>query len=1306
MSSESSTFTRKKRTASLTLCRQTYPDRDTLDPSIIQGWEHLKEAFPGRVLVVSNGAGSRKDQGAVAAESVARQLRVPVLVHTRAKPGCSQEILDYFKGKLPIHTVSDRRRLQRLDTRVKIAIADAVNQDFDRQDTLLGRSKLVRGTRPQDKGKARDNGDDQPETIESRERQLHILVVGDRLATDVLLSRRLAKLLPATSSLPRHPEDIPSTLSIVTTHLFKHRDVRFLRWLEASWAKLGDRLLTPEQLGTRAGWERFLLVHREGQDGVDSMDRPTVPKRLFTILKRTSIGVWGGLCRVPGFIRSVPMRIEAVRKWRPPTWRQILERMQQAVLRGLKRLGPATLKYTKRGASLVSTKTRGFVLDRVAKSSSSPRLRAMATQQLQSLPSLQQRRGFNSWGIVRKDGKRAPSSQKSTIDRPLAKLHQPRIRHYPESLIGRSSRPPRYQTFPDDPDYSQFSASVDKFPITATTPHAVRSFDPLADLTDEDIIVVLEQVIELSKSNDSKDQSGVSMKAILLSIRARSTYGDILKLIKPRSMATMVTSLQASGAIHLTQLLLEDIAIRRDISDKVKIAVLRACAHVEHGEEPSNLDKSYLALLTSSVGDRELGLIEETRPASRDGKALATTSFETQSEAATKLEALLQGYIEEPELRQSDPARVYKTLYTYVIHHLGLPMFSSYHASTRREDSQRRERAAKILVYRVLETMVARRQVINATKLVGVLTEAGWYDGSVFQHVQSKGPFVLDTTALLIYCGLVRAALDIQNFNHAWTIFQTASQLASQLVGHDENSQVLAYWNSTFNKLARLCIVSADPQVQKLLLSVFLGPDLCESGLRLDPRIIEGYYTFDRNRQHLTNVWKVYRRLSQQGYPPPTDNATILVLLRALGQGRLTLSEHKMGTLLQAVQQYHILHESQYAEFIASLARQTGHQWAREMYENVVSSNSGLSPDTVRSVVGNGRVMHNLVKKYASPRRSSNATTTLAQENGDDNKMTTCQQDGGDSTMDLPFARRVIEAFCNSTNDEQMSPLNLDQLARCWIMTGQTQRALEVFQRHQNMFMLVPEEQVDALQQFRIALRLHVRQQRAQQRQQKKQQARRRSGRDSIPQQQQEQQPSQDSPCVTDQPRITRTARLEKEQEMDQLIDRLCHGRPLAAPLFAQFLLNEVRRRSIHNHSINIHQEQDPTHNENAQESQEQQQPDPTKSETRVRPMPVAILTLAQKERLVYALNSARRSGIAFPIMDSTGNLGTQDGSGSHDGRAYEKQVINEIKHLPTVATSRRGHDAFVSKSLGGKKSTRTKFPPKIPGRRRRMVYD
>ncbi|KAF2103885.1 HAD-superfamily phosphatase [Rhizodiscina lignyota] len=61
-------------------------------------FKELREAYPGsRLLIVSNTAGSSSDPGGVEAEKVEKSTGVRVLRHSVKKPGCRDEILDYFQ---------------------------------------------------------------------------------------------------------------------------------------------------------------------------------------------------------------------------------------------------------------------------------------------------------------------------------------------------------------------------------------------------------------------------------------------------------------------------------------------------------------------------------------------------------------------------------------------------------------------------------------------------------------------------------------------------------------------------------------------------------------------------------------------------------------------------------------------------------------------------------------------------------------------------------------------------------------------------------------------------------------------------------------------------------------------------------------------------------------------------------------------------------------------------------------------------------------------------------------------------------
>ncbi|KAJ6497545.1 mitochondrial PGP phosphatase-domain-containing protein [Mycena sanguinolenta] len=68
----------------------TLPHKDELVPELQDAWDECRQTFgEGNVLIVSNSAGSNSDTGGIQAESVKRSLQVPVLFHSTSKPGYS-----------------------------------------------------------------------------------------------------------------------------------------------------------------------------------------------------------------------------------------------------------------------------------------------------------------------------------------------------------------------------------------------------------------------------------------------------------------------------------------------------------------------------------------------------------------------------------------------------------------------------------------------------------------------------------------------------------------------------------------------------------------------------------------------------------------------------------------------------------------------------------------------------------------------------------------------------------------------------------------------------------------------------------------------------------------------------------------------------------------------------------------------------------------------------------------------------------------------------------------------------------------
>ncbi|PLW55659.1 hypothetical protein PCANC_04631 [Puccinia coronata f. sp. avenae] len=179
----------------------TKPYHDQLVPELQDAWQSCLSTFGDMsVLLVSNSAGTGDDPALIQAESVARHLGVPVLVHATKKPG--QEVVraieEYF--------TTDRR--------------------------------LVPVIYPP----SRSNTESQSPPTKRTDGRLKLIVIGDRVTTDILLASRLRAHLqshqstvPATSS----PESNP-VCSVLTREIWQKEKLgtRFMRWAENRALKL------------------------------------------------------------------------------------------------------------------------------------------------------------------------------------------------------------------------------------------------------------------------------------------------------------------------------------------------------------------------------------------------------------------------------------------------------------------------------------------------------------------------------------------------------------------------------------------------------------------------------------------------------------------------------------------------------------------------------------------------------------------------------------------------------------------------------------------------------------------------------------------------------------------------------------------------------------------------------------------------------------------------------------------------------------------------------------------------------------
>ncbi|KAL7423825.1 hypothetical protein Q5752_001409 [Cryptotrichosporon argae] len=244
----------------------THPKSDAVWPAFAPGWARLQRAFePGRVLIVSNSSGTRKDPGGIGAEVLSRSLRAPVLIHASPKPACASLVVSYFRARLPAP-----RTLPAPPPELGRAVSDEADDEAalvarwraDIDGPLCG-PRVGRGWnqyRPQHGGQT-DGRDVEEKMVdaenaaaarakEARERKrdddseperapaddeagadpLRIVVIGDRLFTDTLLAQQLRRLVDSPGPAR------PAVLAVHTTEL-PVRDVGVLRWLETTLSR-------------------------------------------------------------------------------------------------------------------------------------------------------------------------------------------------------------------------------------------------------------------------------------------------------------------------------------------------------------------------------------------------------------------------------------------------------------------------------------------------------------------------------------------------------------------------------------------------------------------------------------------------------------------------------------------------------------------------------------------------------------------------------------------------------------------------------------------------------------------------------------------------------------------------------------------------------------------------------------------------------------------------------------------------------------------------------------------------------------
>ncbi|TDL22348.1 hypothetical protein BD410DRAFT_788612 [Rickenella mellea] len=200
----------------------TLPQRDHLVPELKDAWSECLSTFgPSNILVVSNSAGSRSDAGDIKAESVSISLGVPVLRHDALKPShaCIRDIMNYFFSS----------------------------------PSFTGQSP---GKVDEEHGRKRPTADTNWDILKP------LIVVGDRLFTDVILANRMRRLLNTNDPKGQISNDPDANSTSSTNDAGRTPDGPFAVYTTGVWKRESILMRFTEKALLRAV-ERWVIGEEE-----------------------------------------------------------------------------------------------------------------------------------------------------------------------------------------------------------------------------------------------------------------------------------------------------------------------------------------------------------------------------------------------------------------------------------------------------------------------------------------------------------------------------------------------------------------------------------------------------------------------------------------------------------------------------------------------------------------------------------------------------------------------------------------------------------------------------------------------------------------------------------------------------------------------------------------------------------------------------------------------------------------------------------------------------------------------------------
>lgn len=192
------------------------------------------------------------------AESVSRHLGVPVLLHATKKPGCARAVQDYFIERLGTDKTGSKvkSKVHTLD-QIALDVATASTLSSETPSAPLTSAAAINETSPT--------------------KTPVIMIIGDRVMTDVILANRMNKRRWRQSS-----SSVLQALPVLTTRLWQKEGfgTRFMRTLEMFAMRRASAYYSRRHAETVPDWYDCVTARPEPTTVLAALPVPSANKKI------------------------------------------------------------------------------------------------------------------------------------------------------------------------------------------------------------------------------------------------------------------------------------------------------------------------------------------------------------------------------------------------------------------------------------------------------------------------------------------------------------------------------------------------------------------------------------------------------------------------------------------------------------------------------------------------------------------------------------------------------------------------------------------------------------------------------------------------------------------------------------------------------------------------------------------------------------------------------------------------------------------------------------------------------------------